>query len=69
MSTEIKKIEGSVIRKQLRDLGLPGGFERKCCGGRVSFSRDYKTQLKTLKMHGKFKVLEGGAVMDVVELP
>lgn len=69
MSTGFTKIEGSVIRKRLRDAGLPGGAERVCCGGRVQFSRDYATQLKTLKMHGKFKVLEKGVVMDTVVLP
>lgn len=66
MSTKVTRIEGSVIRKRLRDAGLPGGTERTCCGGRVRFSRDYATQLKTLKMRGTFKVLEGGVVMDVI---
>lgn len=66
MSTKLTKIEGSVIRKRLRDAGLPGGAEHICCGGRIRFSRDYATQLKTLKMQGTFKVLEKGVVMDVV---
>lgn len=69
MSTNFIKIEGSTIRKLLRDAGLPGGSERICCGGRVQFSRDYATQLKTLKMRGKFKVLEKGVVMDTVVVP
>ena len=66
MSTGYIKIEGSYIRSRLRALGLPGGGERVCCGGRVQFSKDYRTQLKTLKLQGKFKVCEHGVVMDTV---
>ena len=66
MSTQSTKIEGHTIRKRLRDLGLPGGTERVCCGGRISFSRDYASQLKLLKMHGTFRVFEKGVYSDTV---
>ena len=69
MSTEYTKIEGAYIRKQLRNRGLPGGNERICCGGRIQFSKDYRSQLKALKMHGNFKICERGVVMDVVSIP
>lgn len=62
MSREFKKIEGSVIRQRLRTAGLPGGQERVCCRGKISFSKDYETQLKRLGMYGKFDVLERGVL-------
>lgn len=68
MSTSYTKIEGSTIRKRLRDLHLPGGTEKICCGGRVTFSRDYTAQLKTLKMHGTFRVYEKGVYADTVTI-
>ena len=68
MSTSYTKIEGHTIRKRLRDLGLPGGTEKVCCGGRIQFSRDYATQLKTLKMHGTFRVYEKGVYSDTVTI-
>ena len=67
MSSTAVKIQGSDIRKRLRNLGLPGGSETRCCGGRLKFSRDYESQLKSLKLRGRFKVLEGGVVVaDIV---
>ena len=68
MSTPAKKIEGSAIRSQLRSRGLPGGTEKVCCGGKVTFSRDYATQLKALGMKGNFKIYERGAHMDTVSI-
>jgi hypothetical protein len=68
MSTNYTKISGSSIRQKLRTLGLPGGTERVCCGGRVSFSRDYESQLRALKMKGSFKIMENGAVVEVVTI-
>ena len=68
MSSQVIKISGSEIRRKLRALGLPGGYEKHCCNGRVIYSKDYASQLKSLQMHGKFKILENGAVMDEVEL-
>ena len=68
MSTTFTKIEGSYIRRRLRELGLPGGGERVCCGGRLQYSKDYKTQLRSLQMHGNFKIMEKGVVMDTVSI-
>ena len=68
MSTNYIKISGSEIRKRLRAAGLPGGSEKVCCGGKITFSRDYATQLRALKMKGTFKILENGAVVDVINI-
>ena len=68
MSSGYIKIEGSYIRRRLRELGLPGGGERVCCGGRLTYSKDYETQLKTLKMRGKFKVCEHNVIMAVITI-
>lgn len=62
-------IEGSVIRKQLRDKGIPGGKETVCCGGRIRFSRDYETQLRRLKYpKGEYTIKERGVVSAFISL-
>ena len=69
MSRNITKIEGSVIRQRLRAAGLPGGAEKVCCGGKLSFSKDYETQLKRLGMHGNFQITERGVLVTYVSVP
>ena len=69
MSRAWIKIEGSEIRARLRADNLPGGVEKKCCGGKVSYSKDYETQLKRLNMHGAFQVLERGCLMAQIIIP
>lgn len=69
MSRNITKIEGSVIRQRLRNAGLPGGNEKVCCGGKLSFSKDYETQLKRLGMHGTFQINERGVLVTYVTVP
>lgn len=66
MSNDFIEIEGGSIRSRLRAAGLPGGKETVCCGGSIKFSKDYESQLKRLKMKGKFKVLERGVVMALI---
>jgi hypothetical protein len=66
MSSDFKDIEGSNIRRMLRERGLQGGGERTCCGGNVIYSRDYETQLKRLGMKGRFNVLERGVLVSKV---
>ena len=62
-------IDGSLLRKQLRDKGLPGGKETVCCGGRKHFSRDYETQLRRLKYpKGDYTIKEGGIVSAFITL-
>lgn len=65
-SRNIVSIEGSTIRQRLRIAGLPGGAEKLCCGGKISFSKDYESQLKRLGMRGNFKILERGVVVAQV---
>ena len=62
------RIAGEFIRSELRRKNLPGGKEMVCCGGRVRFSKDYKSQLRTLKMHGSFEVTEGGAIVAFIDV-
>lgn len=63
------KIEGSTIRKRLRDLGLPGGNEVLCCGGKKRFSRDYQTQLRRLKYpKGDYAITENGITVALISL-
>ena len=66
MSSQYTNIEGSAIRKMLRDRNLPGGKEKTCCGGRAIFSKDYESQLKALKMTGRWAVTEKGILMDKI---
>ena len=66
MSSTYIDIEGSAIRRRLRDANLPGGTEKTCCGGRKIFNRDYATQLKALNMCGNFNILERGILVDKV---
>ena len=63
-----QKIEGGNIRAMLRSRGLPGGVEKICCGGRRSFSRDYLSQLRSLKFKGKFIITERGVYAATIEL-
>lgn len=62
------RISGEFIRSELRRRNLPGGKEITCCGGRVRFSKDYKSQLKTLKMSGSFEVTENGAIVAFIDI-
>lgn len=66
MSSNFTNIEGSAIRKLLRERGLPGGKEKTCCGGRTIFSKDYGSQLKALGMVGNWNVTERGILMDKI---
>ena len=62
-------IDGSLLRKQLRDKGLPGGKETVCCGGRKHFSRDYETQLRRLRYKpGSYTITENGIVSAFITL-
>lgn len=64
-----RQLDGSFIRKQLRDNGLPGGGESICCGGRKRFSRDYQTQLRRLKYpKGDYTITENGIVVAFISL-
>lgn len=64
-----RQLDGSTIRKQLRDKGLPGGAESICCGGRKRFSRDYQTQLRRLKYpSGDYTITENGIVVAFISL-
>lgn len=63
MSNKPIKIDGSEIRRRLRAAGLPGGVEKECCGGRLTFSKDYETQLKRLGLYGIFDITERGVLM------
>lgn len=69
MSSEFKTISGDQIRNMLRDRGLPGGYYKECCGGRRIFDRDYESQLKRLKMVGKWSITERGVLVDRVVIP
>ena len=69
MSRATTTIDGTVIRRKLREANLPGGVEKVCCGGRISFSRDYETQLKRLGMHGNFRITERGVLVTYVSIP
>jgi hypothetical protein len=62
------RIAGEFIRSELRRRNLPGGTERVCCGGRIRFSKDYKSQLKALNMHGSFEVTEKGAITAFIDV-
>jgi hypothetical protein len=62
------RIAGEFIRSELRRKNLPGGKEIRCCGGRVRFSKDYKSQLKALGMSGSFEVTEQGAIVAFVDV-
>lgn len=62
------RIAGEFIRSELRRKNLPGGKEVVCCGGRVRFSKDYRSQLKALKMRGSFEVTEKGAIVAFIEV-
>lgn len=62
------RIAGEFIRSELRRKNLPGGKEVVCCGGRVRFSKDYKSQLRALKMHGSFEITEGGAIVAFLDV-
>lgn len=69
MSSGFTTIDGDQIRKMLRDRGLPGGSYKECCGGRRVFDRDYETQLRRLKMTGKWTITERGVMVDKVVIP
>lgn len=62
------RIAGEFIRSELRRRNLPGGKETVCCGGRVRFSKDYKSQLKALKMSGSFEITEKGVIAAFIDV-
>lgn len=66
--SEKTRISGEFIRSELRRRNLPGGKEIVCCGGRVRFSKDYKSQLKALNLHGSFEVTEKGAIVAFLDV-
>lgn len=61
-------IEGKTIRQMLRAKRLPYGEERTCCGGKITYNKDYEKQLRLLGMVGDYTVKENGIVTAFVKV-
>lgn len=52
----------------LRSKKLPYGEESTCCNGKVTYNKDYKTQLKLLGMTGDYIIKENGVITASVKV-
>lgn len=61
-------IDGKELRRMLRSKKLPYGEESTCCNGKVTYNKDYKTQLKLLGMTGDYIIKENGVITASVKV-